>query len=257
MWQSTTTLTAVPQTYVYLESSGGECRELVQLNLCSQSNFRAHCPPEEKEKEERTTRQKGKEKTKANETTTREKVRSKVHCCHHMTTVPTACGDINYSSYIAERLNKDYVKEVPHHNMKHWAIMIDTGAYVCVAPLLGLQDVLQSGVLPNFGDSHTSTMQKGEVEGPLLLHNKHFYLEALVLPHDHNLNHTRPYCLTTTAKASHRTTSATGSCRKTTTRTARTNASRRRSTRSTRVTSTSLSRSAATAVPFCSDDRWC
>ena len=33
-----------------------------------------------------------------------------------------------------------------------------------------------------------STIQKGDVEEPLVFHDKHFYVEALVLPQDHKLN---------------------------------------------------------------------
>ena len=44
---------------------------------------------------------------------------------------------------------------------------------------LGLQDLLHSGVLLNFRDSRTSTIQKGGVDESLLFRNKHFYLEAL------------------------------------------------------------------------------
>ena len=48
----------------------------------------------------------------------------------------------------------------------------------------------KSGVLLNFRHSHTSTVQKRNVEEKMLLfHNKHFYLEALVIPHDPDLTH--------------------------------------------------------------------
>ena len=54
--------------------------------------------------------------------------------------------------------------------------------------LLGLQDILQGDIQLNLRDTYTSTIQKGDVEEPLLFHDKHFYVEALVLPQDHKLN---------------------------------------------------------------------
>ena len=41
----------------------------------------------------------------------------------------------------------------------------------------------------NLRDTYTSTIQKGDVAEPLLFHDKHFYVEALVLPQDHKLNY--------------------------------------------------------------------
>ena len=55
--------------------------------------------------------------------------------------------------------------------------------------LLGLQDILQGDIQLNLRDTYTSTIQKGDVEEPLLFHDKHFYVEALVLPQDHKLNY--------------------------------------------------------------------
>ena len=55
--------------------------------------------------------------------------------------------------------------------------------------LLGVQDMLQGNVQLNLRDTYTSTIQKGDVEEPLLFHDKHFYVEALVLPQDHKLNY--------------------------------------------------------------------
>ena len=48
--------------------------------------------------------------------------------------------------------------------------------------LLGLQDIVQGDIQLNLRDTYTSTIQKGDVEEPLLFHDKHFYVEALVLP---------------------------------------------------------------------------
>ena len=41
----------------------------------------------------------------------------------------------------------------------------------------------------NLRDTHTSTIQKGDVAELLLFHDKHFYVEALALPQDHKLNY--------------------------------------------------------------------
>ena len=51
--------------------------------------------------------------------------------------LPTSitCDDVNYSSYITEHLNKDYVQELPRRYVRHWAIMMHKGAYVSVSPL--------------------------------------------------------------------------------------------------------------------------
>ena len=71
--------------------------------------------------------------------------------------------------------------------------------------LLGLQDMLQGDIQLNLRDTHTSTIQKGDVEEPLLFNDKHFYVEALVLPQDHKLNYlwlhylqSKLFCNTTT-----------------------------------------------------------
>ena len=53
--------------------------------------------------------------------------------------------------------------------------------------LLGLHDILQGDIQLNLRNTYTSTIQKGDVEEPLLFHDKRFYVEALVLPQDHNL----------------------------------------------------------------------
>ena len=55
--------------------------------------------------------------------------------------------------------------------------------------LLGLQDILQGDIQLNLRDTYTSTIQKGDVEEPLLFHDKHFYVEALVLEQDHKVNY--------------------------------------------------------------------
>ena len=44
-------------------------------------------------------------------------------------------------------------------------------------------------------DTYSSTIQKGEVAEPLLFHDKHFYVEALVPPQNHNLNYLRLHYL--------------------------------------------------------------
>ena len=61
--------------------------------------------------------------------------------------------------------------------------------------LLGLQDILQGDIQLKLRDTNTSTIQKGDVEEPLLFHDKHFYVEALVLPQDHKLNYLWLHCL--------------------------------------------------------------
>ena len=140
-------------------------------------------------------------------------------------------------------MNHNYPSEVPAHYLKHW-LLVDTGAYVSVAPkhfapevplepvpnpvqlltatstpikiygtktvllvtgrlsfhvrlyitdvkqtLLGLQDILQGDLQLTLRDIHSSTIKKNDVEEPLLFHDKHFYVEALVLPQDHQLNY--------------------------------------------------------------------
>ena len=55
--------------------------------------------------------------------------------------------------------------------------------------LLGLQDIVQGDIQLNLRNTHTSTIQKGDVEEPLLFHDKHFDIEALVLLQDHKLNY--------------------------------------------------------------------
>ena len=55
--------------------------------------------------------------------------------------------------------------------------------------LLGLQDILQEDIQLHLHGTDMSTIRKGAVEEPLLFHDKHFYVEALVLPQDHQLNY--------------------------------------------------------------------
>ena len=55
--------------------------------------------------------------------------------------------------------------------------------------LLRLQDILQGDIQLTLRDIHSSTIKKDGVEEPLLFHDKHFYVEALVLPQDHQLNY--------------------------------------------------------------------
>ena len=152
--------------------------------------------------------------------------------------------EVNYSQQITDSMNPAHARELPAHYIKHWGLLVDTGAYVsvarkCFAPeaplepilqpvrlltatsapikvyrtktvllvsgklsfylrfyitdvkqtLLGLHDILQRDIQLNLRDTYSSTIQKGEVEEPLLFHDKHFYVEALVLPQDYNLNY--------------------------------------------------------------------
>ena len=152
--------------------------------------------------------------------------------------------EINYNQQLTNGMNPDYARELPAHYLKHWGLLVDTGAYVSVAPkhfapevplepvphpvqlltatstpikiygtktvllvigrlsfhvrfyitdvkqsLLGLQHILQGDIQLNPRDAYTSTIQKGDVEEPLLFHDKHFYVEALVLPQDLRLNY--------------------------------------------------------------------
>ena len=141
-------------------------------------------------------------------------------------------------------MNHNYAHELPARYLKHWGLLVDTGAYVSVAPkhfapevplekiphpvqlltatstpikiygtktvllvtgklsfhvrfyvtdvkqtLLGLQDLLQGELQLTLRDVHSSTIMKNGIEEPLLFHDKHFYVEALVLPQDHQLNY--------------------------------------------------------------------
>ena len=157
------------------------------------------------------------------------------------------CGEVedcnyNYNQQLTNGMNHEYARELPAHYLKHWGLLVDTGAYVSVAlkrfalevllepvphpvqlltatsthikiygtrtvllvtgrlsfhvrftdvkqTLLGLQDILQGDMQLNLRDTYTSTIQKDGVEEPLLFHDKHFYVEALVLPQDHQLNY--------------------------------------------------------------------
>ena len=127
--------------------------------------------------------------------------------------------EINYNQQLTNSMNPDYARELPAHYLKHWGPLVDTGAYVSVAPrhfapevllepvlhsvqlltttstpikiygtktvllvserlsfyvrfyitdvkqtLLGLQDTLQGDIQLNLRDTHTSTIQNGDVE---------------------------------------------------------------------------------------------
>ena len=152
--------------------------------------------------------------------------------------------EINYNRDLTSSMNHNYASELPAHYLKHWGLLVDTGAYVSVAPkhfapevpletvphpvqlltatstpikiygtktvllvtfrlsfhvrfyitdvkqtLLGLQDLLQGELQLTLRDVHSSTIKKNGIEEPLLFHDKHFYVEALVLPQDHQLNY--------------------------------------------------------------------
>ena len=152
--------------------------------------------------------------------------------------------EINYNRQLTSSMNHNYASELPAHYLKHWGLLVDTGAYVSVAPrhfapevplepvphpvqlltatstpikiygtktvllvtgrlsfhvrfyitdvkqtLLGLQDLLQGDLQLTLRDIHSSTIKKDDIEEPLLFHDKHFYVEALVLPQDHQLNY--------------------------------------------------------------------
>ena len=152
--------------------------------------------------------------------------------------------EINYNQQLTSSMNHNYANELPAHYLKHWGLLVDTGAYVSVAPkhfapevplepvphpvqlltatstpikiygtrtvllvtgrlsfhvrfyitdvkqtLLGLQDILQGDLQLTLRDIHSPTIKKNDVEEPLLFHDKHFYVEALVLPQDHQLNY--------------------------------------------------------------------
>ena len=152
--------------------------------------------------------------------------------------------EINYNRQLTSSMSHNCASELPAHYLKHWGLLVDTGAYVSVAPkhfapevplepvphpiqlltatstpikiygtktvllvtgrlsfhvrfyitdvkqtLLGLQDILQGDLQLTLWDIHSSTIKKNDVEEPLLFHDKHFYVEALVLPQDHQLNY--------------------------------------------------------------------
>ena len=152
--------------------------------------------------------------------------------------------EINNNRQLTSSMNHNYARELPAHYLKHWGLLVDTGAYVSVAPkhfapevplepvphpvqlltatstpikiygtktvllvtgrlsfhvrfyitdvkqtLLGLQDILQGDTQLTLRDIHSSTIKKNDVEEPLLFHDKHFHVEAFVLPQDHQLNY--------------------------------------------------------------------
>ena len=42
--------------------------------------------------------------------------------------------EINYNRQLTSSMNHDYASEVPARYLKHWGLLVDTGAYVSVAP---------------------------------------------------------------------------------------------------------------------------
>ena len=42
--------------------------------------------------------------------------------------------EINYNQQLTNGMNPNYARELPAHCLKHWGLLVDTGAYVSVAP---------------------------------------------------------------------------------------------------------------------------
>ena len=42
--------------------------------------------------------------------------------------------EINYNRQLTNGMNHNYASELPAHYLKHWGLLVDTGAYVSVAP---------------------------------------------------------------------------------------------------------------------------
>ena len=42
--------------------------------------------------------------------------------------------EINYNRQLTSNMNHNYARELPAHYLKHWGLLVDTGAYVSVAP---------------------------------------------------------------------------------------------------------------------------
>ena len=42
--------------------------------------------------------------------------------------------EINYNRQLTSSMNHNYARELPSHYLKHWGLLVDTGAYVSVAP---------------------------------------------------------------------------------------------------------------------------
>ena len=135
--------------------------------------------------------------------------------------------EVNYSPQITDGMNPANARELAAYYLKHWGLLVDTGAYVSVAPkhfapevllepvlqpvqllaatsapikvygtktvllvsgrrpfyvrfyitdvkqtLLVLHDMLQVDIQLNLWDTHSSPIQKGEVEEPLLFYDK-------------------------------------------------------------------------------------
>ena len=54
---------------------------------------------------------------------------------------------INYKQQLTNGMNPDYARELPAHYLKHWGLLVDTGAYVSVAPRHFAPEVLLEAVL--------------------------------------------------------------------------------------------------------------
>ena len=55
--------------------------------------------------------------------------------------------EINYNQQLTNGMNPDYARELPAHYLKHWGLLVDTGAYVSVAPRRFAPEVLLEPVL--------------------------------------------------------------------------------------------------------------
>ena len=51
-----------------------------------------------------------------------------------MTTTITMCWRSTTTNKLTNGTNPDYARELPAHYLKHWGLLVDTGAYVSVAP---------------------------------------------------------------------------------------------------------------------------
>ena len=47
--------------------------------------------------------------------------------------------EINYNQQLTNGMNHNYARELPAHYLKHWGLLVDTGAYVSVAPSISPQ----------------------------------------------------------------------------------------------------------------------
>ena len=55
--------------------------------------------------------------------------------------------EINYNQQLTNGMYPDYARELPAHYLKHWRLLVDTGAYVSVAPRHFAPEVLLESVL--------------------------------------------------------------------------------------------------------------